>query len=580
MENKKFFNHDTDIVKLENRNDLQKYLDHIKEDDVVQNVYINECAALGMINAPLLLPSFMADNKIDCDDQDAAECCEDYGIFLVFPTELKMETLPTRYTAFKSICARAGLSCVSMSNTEEKPNVKPLAPDRKAAIITECLKLYSDTAQILIRDGKVSAMHSKIYGWLMPYDIIEPFEHFAKLTWPNMEFSYGEVSHEYLYADYYLHDELAEDSMKLLLEQFGAKIDGKLKAGIRVSTSDVADAALRFSPFYEINGTRVRIGRPLEVIHHAKNTLEKVREKVFPEIGMLLKIMDEMVRRVVDELQRYANSVIKSNYSVSANEVSQKRWKGKSMKNLKEQAVKRYKENKRNFSGLIQTSVRETQIYSRKDKYYASTINNKSTKDCILINTDTVSAACSIDGKNKVCVLNFASFTTPGGGFIEGAMAQEEAICHKSTLYNVLLEKMDFYNENCLNENHGLYTDRAIYSPSVLFLNDVEGNKLVDVLTCAAPNKHRALTENVSDKDIDAVMERRIEFMYDVALANQVDTLILGAWGCGVFGNNPETICRMLIEHRPEEIEAVFAIPGGINYDAFQKVFDEMEDKL
>lgn len=250
------------------------------------------------------------------------------------------------------------------------------------------------------------------------------------------------------------------------------------------------------------------------------------------------------------------------------------------MKNLKEQAVKRYKENKRNFSGLIQTSVRETQIYSRKDKYYASTINNKSTKDCILINTDTVSAACSIDGKNKVCVLNFASFTTPGGGFIEGALAQEEAICHKSTLYNVLLEKMDFYNENCLNENHGLYTDRAIYSPSVLFLNDVEGNKLVDVLTCAAPNKHRALTENVSDKDIDAVMERRIEFMYDVALANQVDTLILGAWGCGVFGNNPETICRMLIEHRPEEIEAVFAIPGGINYDAFQKVFDEMEDKL
>lgn len=298
MENKKFFNHDTDIVKLENRNDLQKYLDHIKEDDVVQNVYINECAALGMINAPLLLPSFMADNKIDCDDQDAAECCEDYGIFLVFPTELKMETLPTRYTAFKSICARAGLSCVSMSNTEEKPNVKPLAPDRKAAIITECLKLYSDTAQILIRDGKVSAMHSKIYGWLMPYDIIEPFEHFAKLTWPNMEFSYGEVSHEYLYADYYLHDELAEDSMKLLLEQFGAKIDGKLKAGIRVSTSDVADAALRFSPFYEINGTRVRIGRPLEVIHHAKNTLEKVREKVFPEIGMLLKESEDEVEKL------------------------------------------------------------------------------------------------------------------------------------------------------------------------------------------------------------------------------------------------------------------------------------------
>lgn len=250
------------------------------------------------------------------------------------------------------------------------------------------------------------------------------------------------------------------------------------------------------------------------------------------------------------------------------------------MKNLKEQAVKRYKENKRNFSGLIQTSVRETQIYSRKDKYYASTINNKSTKDCILINTDTVSAACSIDGKNKVCVLNFASFTTPGGGFIEGAMAQEEAICHKSTLYNVLLEKMEVYMENRQNENYGMYEDKAIYSPSVLFLDEVNGHKLVDVLTCAAPNKGRALTENVSEKYIDAMMERRIEFMYDVALANQVDTLILGAWGCGVFGNNPETVCRMLVKHRPEEIKVVFAIPGGINYDAFQKVFNEMEESI
>ncbi len=250
------------------------------------------------------------------------------------------------------------------------------------------------------------------------------------------------------------------------------------------------------------------------------------------------------------------------------------------MINIKRKAISRYEENKKNYSGLIQTSIRESEIYEEKRNYYSSAFHNTNTAGCVLVSADTVSAACSMNGGRKLCVLNFASFTNPGGGFIDGAMAQEEAICHNSTLYNILVEKMDFYNENRLNENHGLYTDRAIYSPSVLFLNDVEGSKLVDVLTCAAPNKHRALTENVSDKDIDAVMERRIEFMYDVAIANQVDTLILGAWGCGVFGNNPETICRMLIEHRPEEIEAVFAIPGGINYDAFQKVFDEMENKL
>ena len=66
-ETKRFFLHDEDIVALNNREDLQKYLDHIKEDDKIQVCYINECAALGMFNAPLLLPGFMEENKIDCD---------------------------------------------------------------------------------------------------------------------------------------------------------------------------------------------------------------------------------------------------------------------------------------------------------------------------------------------------------------------------------------------------------------------------------------------------------------------------------------------------------------------------------
>lgn len=293
----KFFATDTAIVKMESREDLEKYLSHIKEDDKIQPVYINECATLGMNDAPLFLPSFMEENKIECEEQDAIECCNDYGIFLVFPTDTKMETLPTRYTAFKSICARAGLSCLSMSNTEIKPNVKPLAPDRKAAMITECMKLYSDRAQILIRDGKVSAMHSCKYGWLMPYDIIPEFEKVCKESWPDMEFCYGEVSHEYLFAEYYLNDSLAEDSMKLLLESYGADV-GKIRAGVRVSTSDVAEAAFRFSPFFEINGARVRLGKPLEVIHFVKNTVESVKEKTLPQIGMLLKESEDEVEKL------------------------------------------------------------------------------------------------------------------------------------------------------------------------------------------------------------------------------------------------------------------------------------------
>ena len=89
------------------------------------------------------------------------------------------------------------------------------------------------------------------------------------------------------------------------------------------------------------------------------------------------------------------------------------------MINIKRTAISRYEENKKNYSGLIQTSIRESEIYEEKRNYYSSAFHNTNTAGCVLVSADTVSAACSINGGRKLCVLNFASFTNPGGGFID-----------------------------------------------------------------------------------------------------------------------------------------------------------------
>lgn len=289
---------DEEVKELKTNEDLQKYLSYIKENDVIVEPYINECAAVGMPNTPLFFESFKTENGIESDTEDIEECCENNGIFLIFPGNRRMECLPTRYTAFSGICQRAGLSGPSMTTINSSSRQKALSPERKAAFITECMKLYSDTSKVLIRDGKVSAMHSKQYGWFLPYDIFPVIEDNFKEYWPEYTYVGGEVSHEYLYANYMLGDTAQEASLKLTLESLGAKIDGDIKAGIRVSTSDVGLSAVRFSPYFIINGVSTRLGKPVEMIHDTKHDMNYFTQKVLPEVGLLLKEAEDDIEKL------------------------------------------------------------------------------------------------------------------------------------------------------------------------------------------------------------------------------------------------------------------------------------------
>ena len=236
------------------------------------------------------------------------------------------------------------------------------------------------------------------------------------------------------------------------------------------------------------------------------------------------------------------------------------------------------------FHDEIIDCIEESSIYSHCDSPFSDFNNREEEAEIILIDKDSVSAIFDYPSNmdNKSMVLNFASYKNPGGMFLKGSSAQEESLCHESYLYNVLKEfDKGFYEHNRQNKNKALYTNRAIYSEYIRFMRDSE-DVFCDVLTCAAPNKAAAQKYcNVSDSFNYSTLKERIRFVIAVAALNKPDTLILGAYGCGVFGQDPYEVARIfkeIFDEYPRMFEKiVFAIPNRntVNYKAFKEVFNK-----
>lgn len=194
----------------------------------------------------------------------------------------------------------------------------------------------------------------------------------------------------------------------------------------------------------------------------------------------------------------------------------------------------------------------------------------------ILVPQDSVSCLFNNDMPGKVAILNYADYISPGGMFFEGSKAQEEALCHASNLYPILLDfERTYYKWNESHRNKELYLNRALYTPDVKFIKDNAVTR-ADVITCAAPNFYAASYQDVSNEENLRVFRQRVKFMDAVARDNGVETLICGAWGCGVFGQDPTQTCRLLLDELTIP-NIYFAIPNANskNYKAFKSVLEE-----
>lgn len=234
-----------------------------------------------------------------------------------------------------------------------------------------------------------------------------------------------------------------------------------------------------------------------------------------------------------------------------------------------------------NYAAEITDRINRTMLYDNSNM--ATRISGGRMPVCEVVPLDVVSAILNEKDSPKMCVLNFASFKNPGCMFLEGSIAQEECLCHGSYLYNVLsserLRPAYEYNRTCLNRS--MYQNHAFYTPDVRFFKD-NTSRLCDVITCAAPNfsaAHRYCA--VTKEENSRILRSRISFVLNVMAAQNVSCPILGAYGCGVFGQDPTEVAQIFREELtsgayPFE-RAVFAIiPSDTKtLDAFKNVFEQ-----
>lgn len=199
----------------------------------------------------------------------------------------------------------------------------------------------------------------------------------------------------------------------------------------------------------------------------------------------------------------------------------------------------------------------------------------------------------------KIGVLNFASATKSGGGVRTGSSAQEESLCRCSTLFYSLNQYKcykEFYDVNKLLYHPIYHSDIIIYSPDIYIIKTDEERYpvrleekdwvKVDVLSCSAPNlksQKRTIEVKVSDKELYDIHLKRGKHILHTAAYNNIDILVLGAFGSGVFENDPKVVAnaynKVLEEYSKYFYKIVFAIYCNsydtYNYTSYNNIIEK-----
>jgi uncharacterized protein (TIGR02452 family) len=200
-------------------------------------------------------------------------------------------------------------------------------------------------------------------------------------------------------------------------------------------------------------------------------------------------------------------------------------------------------------------SINETRLFTpgQLGKIGSDVPAKRPTRKIRVLNCTTLAAARQLHaehGAERLALLNFASARHPGGGFLSGSQAQEESLARASGLYGSINRMSDYYAANRRNGS-ALYTDHMIYSPLVPVFRD-DSDRLLDDPWCAsmitAPAVNAGVVRSQEPENagrIREVMNQRINYVLALAAHHGQDALVLGAWGCGVFANDPVEVAEL-----------------------------------
>lgn len=259
--------------------------------------------------------------------------------------------------------------------------------------------------------------------------------------------------------------------------------------------------------------------------------------------------------------------------------------------------------NNKVLSDSVKEAKKNTTVFYEND-YPVFDINDTKDMEITVTGDRSFQAAMRLKKENpgsKIAVMNFANAFHPGGGVKKGSSAQEESLCRTSTLYPLLYRRTlkNLFYDYHEHLNTPKASDSLIYTEDVIICKTDEDLPKrmpeedwvsVDVITIAAPdlrkksNIHAPIIGGkayMNDAELFGYHVRRAIHMLTCAASKKADVLVLGAFGCGAFQNNPEVVARAYktaIKEFPKvfsKIEfAVYCPPGNsINYDAFQEEF-------
>lgn len=276
------------------------------------------------------------------------------------------------------------------------------------------------------------------------------------------------------------------------------------------------------------------------------------------------------------------------------------------MADRRERNVQIFKDTERRYCSdkklieAITTSKEQQQLIVEKETV-AYTHKSKEKKADIIVSGKRTLEAASAYAKagKKTCILNFASATNPGGGVTSGSSAQEESICRISTLYPCIStdEMWELFYLPHRKAHNPLYNNDCIYTPDVcVFKSDTNYPEIlpesdwwnVNVITCAAPNL-RANPSNamnpcagskaakITEEEHKKLLKGRIKRIFEVAVKNGNEVLILGAFGCGAFRNPPKVVASVFREVMQEFLNDFEVVEYAVfhterekgNYEAF-----------
>jgi uncharacterized protein (TIGR02452 family) len=185
---------------------------------------------------------------------------------------------------------------------------------------------------------------------------------------------------------------------------------------------------------------------------------------------------------------------------------------------------------------------------------------------------------------DKTMALNFANQYNPGGGYLAGARAQEEALCRQ---YPYLYASLACHKFNYYPIRGVLISEDVPRHRNRDFLVNVNPKVYGNFITCAAPNLIGAYGDNANFTQHKKLIKSLLDLIFSVPASKGYDVLIVGAWGCGAFApplkedmiNYVSSMARLMKKFALKYVNCykkiVFQIPMDKNYDIFKTIFDE-----